>query len=160
MNQEILKLIPHRQSLVLIDEVLDTSKNNFTVLVKVSKKSLLATKKGVPGFCGIEYMAQSIAAYNNTHFNLEDKPKLGFVIAIRGFESELNFFPLGSRLEVFIEPNLIFQNSSGSFKGEIKIDNKIVAKATITAYVPSDEELAGFKSEANLIAQKDRNEIK
>lgn len=160
MNQEILKLIPHRHKLVLIDEVLDASKENFTVLVEVDDKSLLATKDGVPGFCGIEYMAQSIAAYNNTHFNLEDKPKLGFVIAIRGFESELEFFPLGSSLEVFIEPNLIFQNSSGSFKGEIKIKNEIVAKASITAYVPTDEELAGFKDEASRIAKEGKDEIK
>jgi predicted hotdog family 3-hydroxylacyl-ACP dehydratase len=160
MNQEILKLIPHRQKLVLIDEVIDASKVNFTVLVEVDDNSLLVTDHGVPSFCGIEYMAQSIAAYNNTHFNQEALPKLGFVIAIRGFESNLDYFAKGSSLKVNIEPNLIFQNSSGSFKGEIKLNDKIIAKASITAYVPSDEELSGFKNEANRIADKGRNEIK
>lgn len=151
MSSEILQYIPHREKMVLIDTIVDKSRENFIVEVKTSSRSLLSTPEGIPAFCAIEYMAQSIAAYNKIYAmgGVESvEPRIGFIIAIRKFESELKFIPLDKSLFVKVEPILVV-NNSGSFTCYIEMDSKVIASAKITAYEPSDEELEKFKRDAN-----------
>jgi predicted hotdog family 3-hydroxylacyl-ACP dehydratase len=147
MNNELLKLIPHREKMVLIDKIINLTESDFQAQVTITSNSLLVTEKGVPAYCAIEYMAQSIAAFNNLHFSTKEIPDLGFIIAIRSFKSSMKYFEIGSQLDIFVDPILIVK-SSGSFKCIIKINNVEVTSARITAYVPSSEELAQLKSES------------
>lgn len=151
MSHEIHQYIPHREKMVLIDKIVDKSRESFTVEVNTSENSLLATFEGIPAFCGIEYMAQSIAAFNKVYAmsgEQSEAPRIGFIIAIRKFESAMKLFPLDKKLLVKVEPILVV-NNSGSFNASIEMDSHIIASAKITAYEPSDEELEKFKQDAN-----------
>lgn len=147
MKADITSYIPHREKMVLLDSLVDESQENFTATLKTSDESLLVTNQGIPAFCGIEYMAQSIAAYNNIYAMSgvkSETPKIGFIIAIRKFESTIDYFPLDRDLFIKIEPILVVANS-GSFNCTISMDNETICSGKITAYEPSDEELEKFK---------------
>lgn len=150
MTNDILKYIPHRNSMVLIDKIVDHSLETFCVEVKVTTKSLLYSERGVPSYTGIEYMAQSIAAFNTLHYSKDgdERAKLGFIVSVRSFKSEIEFFKEGDVLNIFVEPILIVKNS-GSFNAQIKINNNIVSTARVTAYVPTLEELEDLKKETS-----------
>ena len=72
--------IPHKGPMILISEIIDPSKDSFTVRVDPKQSSLFIEPEGVPACVGIEYMAQSIAAFGN-YFNQAPglKPFLGFM---------------------------------------------------------------------------------
>lgn len=151
MNTNITNYIPHRQKMVLIDNIIDESEDNFKVEVLSSKKSLLATAEGIPAFCAIEYMAQSISAYNKIYAMSGVSsvvPRIGFIIAIRKFKCELDYLPLNERFIISIDPILVV-NSSGSFNCSLAIGSKVIATSKITAYEPSDAELERFKQDGN-----------
>ncbi len=143
---EITKFIPHRGTMILIDEIIDDSKDNFSIEVKITKNSLLYSDKGVPSYAGIEYMAQSIAAFNSIHFKNKELAKIGFIIAIRNYKSKDIFFQLGQVLIIKVSPLLII-NNSGSFNCTIEENDNVLASGKITAYVPTIGELDMLKKE-------------
>lgn len=144
--EEVTKFIPHRQRMVLIDEIENISKEEFIARVNITTDSLLYTEAGVPSYCGIEYMAQAIAAYNTIYYTSNQKIKIGFIVSVRNFQTQTTHFKFGDQLEISVIPVLIVQNS-GSFTCTITCNNEEVASARITAYVPTEEELELLKKE-------------
>ncbi len=144
MNEVLENLIPHKNSMFLLDSISDRSKTNFTVQVRINNNSFLCKAQGIPSYCGIEYMAQSIAAYNSLHFKNSGGPQVGFIIGVRDFHSTLLFFEQEALLNIRINPVLIMEHS-GVFDCEIIIEEKTVAKGRITAYIPSASELEELK---------------
>jgi len=140
MSDEILKFVPHRKKMLFIDEVLDTTKENFTVRVDLKESFPVMASDGVPAYCAIEFMAQSICAYNTYNFTTDQDVKIGFMIAVRNFKSQLDYFPVGSCLDVRVDPVLIV-DQTGSFTAEVLLEGAVVANARITAHVPTEEEL-------------------
>lgn len=141
---EITRYIPHRDSLQLIDRILNQHKDNFEVEVAITSDSLFSETHGVPAYCGLEYMAQSIAAFNTLHFSEQNEVRLGFIVAIRNFETTCEFFPLGAKLKVKVNPILIVEQS-GSFESQIWHNDELVCKGRITAYVPKENEIEQLK---------------
>lgn len=138
--------IPHRRTMKLLNKIADFSKDHFTTEVLISNESLLVTNEGVPTYAGLEYMAQSIAAFNSYHFKNDALSKLGFIVSIRNYQSTHDFYPLNSLLTVHINPTFVI-NNSGTFSCEIKLNDEVISIGAITAYVPTNEELEKLKRE-------------
>lgn len=147
MENEILNYIPHRRTMALIETIKKKDKENFVIGLEITENSALSTLQGVPTYCGVEYMAQSIAAYNTMFYSEGERAKIGFMVSIRNFKSSKEFFEIGSSLEVHIDPVLIVSNS-GTFNCKILSNNNEISSARITAYVPTEEELEKFKRES------------
>ncbi len=147
MDKEILNYIPHRNTMALLDRIVCKEIEGFNVEVKITKDSALFSDDGVPSYCGVEYMAQSIAAYNTLFLEKINKlPRIGFMVSIRNFKTSVEKFKLGDCLNIMVDPVLIVA-TSGSFNCKILINNEEVSSSKITAYVPTDEELEVFKRE-------------
>lgn len=144
--QEITKYIPHRDSLLLIDKIVCDDKDDFSTAVKITNQSFLITPYGVPSYCGIEYMAQSIAAFNSFFFNNTQSPALGFIVSIRDFRCDIPYFLIDEELIIKVKPILIVEKS-GSFICEIFSNHKLTCSGKITAYVPEQDELEQLKHE-------------
>ena len=143
-TRDLSKYIPHRDLMVLIDEIVDDSKDAFCTRVIITEKSVLYSSLGVPSYCAIEYMAQSVAAYNSIHFENRSKSKIGFIIAVRSAKLMDLHFKKNQVLDVFVMPEFII-NNSGTFVCKIISNEKEVSFARITAYAPTDDELHRLK---------------
>jgi predicted hotdog family 3-hydroxylacyl-ACP dehydratase len=148
MNKEILNYIPHRNIMALVQSIVNREKENFTIGISINKDSILSTEYGVPTYCGVEYMAQSIAVFDTMFYSEYNRVKIGFMVSIRNFKSSQEYFALGSQLLIKIEPILITENS-GTFNCKIINDNQEISSAIITAYIPTKEELKKLKREEN-----------
>lgn len=152
MSYDLDKILPHRAPMVLLDEVLFSSPEKLVAKVNISEKSFGFEKDNVPGWFGVEYMAQAIAAYNGIlamTANAGGKPEIGFLVGVRTYKAHISSFDLGSELEVTVTPNFILDNS-GTFNGSISLRGAMVAEALISTYKPDGktlEKLRGLKSE-------------
>ena len=59
----VAELLPHDPPMVLIDKVLSYDENSLVAEVAIRPDSAFCGANGVPGWVGIEYMAQAIAAH-------------------------------------------------------------------------------------------------
>lgn len=141
---EILSLVPHRNNMLLIDSVLSDDPENFIVKKFIDETFCFLEKEGVPSYCAVEMMAQGVCAYNTTHYTENKKIKIGFMVSIRNFKSNMDFIPMNSELEIVVKPVLIVKNS-GTFECFVMLGGKRVSSARITAYVPSEKELKLLK---------------
>ena len=142
--ESVLNHIPHKKAMALIENIYSFENDNFEIGLEITEKSLLASEEGVPSYFGVEYMAQSIAAYNTYFLEESKRSKIGFMVSIRGYKAASPNFPIGSSLRVHVSPVLMVSNS-GTFNCKILSDGKEVASGRITAYVPTVEELEEFK---------------
>lgn len=140
MTKIILEdVMPHRAPLLLVDEVISYDEQQLTAAVVISETSYGYRNGGVPSWFGVEYMAQSIAAYNGLVHSVPGvKPQVGFLVGVRNYDVEVEKFVLDSRLEIIVHLNVIIENS-GVFDCEIRINGESVATAKVTTYKPTPE---------------------
>ncbi len=143
MKAVIEDLILQRHPLLLLDEVINSCKSWYTTKVYITEESLLCTDKGVPAWAGIEYMAQSVAAYNTSFICQEMEPQVGFIIGVRQFECDIESFPVGSELSIYVQ-ELFIDEQSGSFDCKINLDSHPVCRARLTTYIPTHQQLVEF----------------
>jgi predicted hotdog family 3-hydroxylacyl-ACP dehydratase len=141
----ITEILPHGAKMVVIDRLVAHDHTRSVASVTVRRDSKFCEKTGVPGWVGIEYMAQTVAAHAGFDARLRGKPPaIGFLLGTRSYECRVAEFPLGSELEITVEP-LFTDAGLGSFNCIIESD-EVLASAVISIYQPDDEELARLKA--------------
>ena len=145
---EITRYIPHREHMVLIDQIDKNFEDDFTTIVNINSDSLLCTEKGVPSYCGIEYMAQSIAAYSSIYLYSGQKARIGFIISLRNYQATKPFFDIGSKLIVKVTAVLVTHNSR-LFDCFIYDANNEIVSAKIMAFVPNESDLEKLSNGKN-----------
>ena len=91
----------------------------------------------IPVYVGIEYMAQTIAAYSGIHSRLlGEQPKLGFLLGSRKYAPSCSVFPNDSELVIYTEK--IIQEDSGLcvFDCTISAADNVIVNAKINAFQP------------------------
>lgn len=138
-------VLPHKAPMILIDKLVSFDENNGWCTQQITKDSLLYNDalQGVPSYVGIEYMAQSIAAYANANELINKRPvKIGFLVSTRKFNCKETVFGLGLALTIHVEK--LFQDDSGltAFHCKIMNNDEEMVSATINVFQP--ENPAGF----------------
>lgn len=146
MSQAVEKWIPHRDQLVLIDEVIEVSAQNACAKVLISEDTLFCENGKVPAWVGIEYMAQTMAVYSGGLAQENSDPvSIAFLLGARKYESSVSHYNIGETLIINVEPQMIHDQIS-SFDCDIEINSKVVATAKLTAFKPDSETLESLKS--------------
>ena len=103
----IERLLPHRPPMVLLDRALGLDGDWFEAEVDVEPGSPLHQDGGVPAYVGIEYMAQTVAAYAGAE-GLEHggAVKVGMLLGSRDYRCRLPVFATGMRLKVRVRKAL------------------------------------------------------
>lgn len=138
----IIDVIPHGQSMSLLDMIEDYSEQALIAVVTVREDSLFCESKGVPAWVGVEYMGQAVAAYAGVRARLAQQPvKIGFLVSTRRYESPCGYFPIGTMLTISVRQ--ITENIMGLQVFDCKITGKnIEIQANLNVFMP--ENLATF----------------
>ena len=142
-NKDYLeKILPHKQPMVLIDDVLDYSldENWLKSVVTITKESMFYDNLlgGVSSVVGVEYMAQTIGCYAFLKSKKEE-PSVGFLLGTRLYNNKLEIFKENERLEILVK-EVFSGNDIVSFDCIIYNQGEEVASATVNVYQSEDIE--------------------
>lgn len=139
MLPDIRVLVPHERTMMLLDRVIAIDTESLCAEVIIRLDSLFCKNNGVGAWVGIEYMAQTIAAYAG-HIALQNNEpvKVGFLLGTRRYECKRSFFAIGSVLRVYAKCILQADNGLGSFECTIDDAHTRLANATINAFQPDN----------------------
>ena len=136
---DIRALIPHSGAMVLLDRVIAIDEESLCAEVRIRPDSLFCAPSGVGAWIGLEYMAQTIAAFAGYTAYLRGEPvKPGFLLGARRYECTRALFGLGSLLKVHVRRVLQSETGLGSFECRIEDGEEQVATATLTVFQPAD----------------------
>ena len=144
--------IPHRRAMVLLDKVLFANQEDCTSQVTIHANSAFANQQGVPSWVGIEYMAQTIAAFGGVQARAkQQEPEVGFLLGTRHYQVQQPLFELGLTLQVKVT-HLLTDNGLTAFACSIHHAvadpqsglGAVIAEAKINAYLPSPETLQDY----------------
>ncbi len=140
MKYDLEKILPHNHPMILIDDIeeINLQEDYIVANVVIKEDNVFFEKElnGVSYLLGIEFMAQTIAAY--THFkNKNVTPKIGFLLGTRSYKCSIDKFENAHKYtvkakEIFCDDELV------SFECLIYNSGVECAKATINAYQPQD----------------------
>ncbi|MDG3087541.1 hotdog family protein [Vibrio hannami] len=144
---DVKDLLPHEASMAFIDRLIDVDETSVHCQVDVSESNLFFDKEtnGIPAYVGIEFMAQTIAAWSGYHaWRVQNPPPVGFLLGSRRYNTDVSAFESGSLLDVYAE-QVMEDNGMAVFTGRIEHDGKSVAQCQLNVYVPSEEKLEEMK---------------
>ena len=64
---DIERVVPHRGTMRLVDRLVDWDEDTVAVELRVPEEGPFSHAEGVPAWVGVEYMAQTIAAWAGCH---------------------------------------------------------------------------------------------
>ena len=132
---DIANLIPHTGGMVLLDRIVGYDEHGLTAELAVRGDGLFGDDKTVPAWAGIEYMAQTIAAYAGVMAKQANLPiRLGFLLGTRRYSSNVAAFKVGSTLTIRVE-KIMQDDNLGVFDCKIEGGGVEVA-ANINVYQP------------------------
>ncbi len=133
--------IRHRPPMRLVEEVVEGGEDGVSTTLVIRRDSTFFSEqlKGVPGWVGLEYMAQTAAVWVGMDDLRHQRPvELGFLVSARQYQVKQPVFPLDSHLRVTVRRQF-GEDGIVVFNGEIRSDNgEELASAHFTAYRPDD----------------------
>ncbi len=134
-------LVPHAAPMLLIDRVLAADDEAMCTEVRISKNSMFfTTGHGVPGYVGIEYIAQTVAAYSGWRVQSAapgSTPKVGYLLGTRKMTMNCDWFDDGAILSIHVK-NIFEDGEMGVFDGEVRNGDDILVSARINVYQPNE----------------------
>ena len=130
----VAELVPHRPPMILIDEILDIGERSLSARVALSEGSPFVEDGKLPALVTIEYMAQSVAAFAGALRRAAGKPvRLGFLIACREMELEVDSLFVGDELEVTV--NQVWTDEQlGKFDCLVTRRGEKISRASLSVY--------------------------
>ncbi|GHF97092.1 ApeP family dehydratase [Thalassotalea marina] len=140
-NYAIEEVIAHREPMILLSRLTHYTADSATCEVDILPTSPFYQEQlqGVPSYIGIEYMAQTIAAFAGA--NALDKDKkidIGFLLGSRKYQTFQPAFELGESYQVHVEE--LYRDDSGLtvFECKIERENQVIAQAKVNAFQPEN----------------------
>jgi predicted hotdog family 3-hydroxylacyl-ACP dehydratase len=141
-------LLPHRAPMVLIDRALGMDGEWFEAEVDISPASPLCEGAGVPAYAGIEYMAQTVAAYAGAEGRAAGGlVQVGMLLGTREYLSAVPLFRVGQRLRVRVRKALYQPGGISAMECRIvdAVDGRELASAQLTVVQVGDlSQLGGW----------------
>lgn len=145
-------LIPHSGDMVLIDEVLHASDESIQTRITPVPGGMFNREDGsVPAWVGIEYMAQTIAAFAGVKASKVGQDiRLGFLLGTRHYHSNVTHFPPHVPLTISAECSIQDSNGLSVFNCSIFSENtatggigseRIRVEASINVFQPDNVDI-------------------
>ena len=132
-------VLPHASPMILLDAIDGYDDEEIRTHVRVSDETPFMHNGQVPSYVGIEYMAQSIAAFQGLIALESRKPvKVGFLLGTRKLTLACTSFDVADLLN--IEAKLLYSDGQvGSFDCRIVRGDDVVSTARLTVYEVQDD---------------------
>lgn len=138
----VAELLPHGTDMVLLDRLRAYDEDSATCDVTIRPDSRFSDgERGVPGWVGIEYMAQTLCAYIGVVRRQAGKNiQIELLLGTRSYDCTRPYFAPGTTLRIHAE--LLMRNPDGvcAFACEITDGADRVAQSEIKAYAPDNIE--------------------
>jgi predicted hotdog family 3-hydroxylacyl-ACP dehydratase len=130
----VAALVPHKPPMLLLDRVVSYSGDLVRCEVQIRPDSPFLTAAGVPAIVGLEYMAQTVAAFAGLSAHAKgEAPRIGFLLGSRDVRIDADAFAVGDRLTV--EARRTFgENDLGSFACEVRRGAEVLLRGNLTVY--------------------------
>lgn len=138
IDQAVLELIPHRRTMLLLNELLNVDAQNASASITIGKHSSFSDQHGnVPCHVGIEYMGQTaalIAGHQKQLGIVGDH--LGLLIGVRSYSTNQTHFKKGQRLTVTCTEKAVVGDSLANFSCEISdaITGTLIASGELSVF--------------------------
>ncbi|HBN22588.1 MAG TPA: 3-hydroxydecanoyl-ACP dehydratase [Holosporales bacterium] len=132
------KFLPHDEPMVLLDDLLECLEESVHATVTPHKESPFCEQGAIPSYVALEYMAQSVAAWNGYHAHQrQEQPKVGFLLGSRRLTLHVPSFLVGETLNVYGKCQYN-DGEMASFECWIEKNKERLAEATLNVYQPKD----------------------
>ncbi|AZN36316.1 3-hydroxylacyl-ACP dehydratase [Iodobacter ciconiae] len=139
IEYSISEIVPHSGRMLLLDRAIAGDGTHFECEVTITADNLFFTGTGVGAWVGVEYMAQTVAAWAGWQAKLAGQvPKIGFLLGSRRYSCNVSEFTLGQVLSIRISRAFQADNGLGQFDCQILIEQQEVALAALTVFEPLD----------------------
>ncbi|MGX0937395.1 hotdog family protein [Cupriavidus metallidurans] len=133
------EVVPHGGAMRLIDELLAADDTQCVARATIRPTQLFVDDAGMPAWIGIEYMAQTIAAWAGMQARGKGcKPGPGFLLGSRRYASDVPAFPVGSVLTIRVGLEMAGDDGLSLFACTLDMGGQEVARATVSVYRPAD----------------------
>lgn len=135
-------LLPHSGAMILIDRIVAYDDQRIESEVLIGDKTAFLGPRGVPGYLGVEYIAQTIAAHAGLRGRERGQPpRIGFLLGTRQLRSRRGWFRPGDLLRV--TATVVFEDEEmGAFDGRIDLAGEMVMEGRLNVYQPAGSILA------------------
>jgi predicted hotdog family 3-hydroxylacyl-ACP dehydratase len=133
--------LPHRPPMSLIDRIVELGEDSLQTEVTIGPTTMFLRDGAVPAWVGVEYMAQSCAAFAGCEARARgDQVRVGFLLGAREYRTVVSGFELGSVLRVHIDLEHREAGGLGVVQGRISHRGQASAlvEATLTLYEVAD----------------------
>lgn len=137
------QLLPHDMPMALVDELIEVGETHIHCRVTPSENSLFfdVGARAIPGYVGIEFMAQSIAGWSGYHaWARGESAPIGFLLGCRRYQTDCSAFKESEVLDIHAE-QLMVNNGMAVFSCRIEHQGLVLAISQLNVYVPSPEKL-------------------
>ncbi|WP_038173299.1 hotdog family protein [Vibrio pacinii] len=141
------QLLPHDEPMILIDRALEVEQDSIHCQVEISGKNPFFNTQTntLPAYVGIEFMAQSVAAWSGYHaLTRGAQPSIGFLLGSRRYNTYCDEFEQGQMLDIYAE-KMMEDNGMAVFTARIEHHGETVASCQLNVYVPTEKKLQEMK---------------
>jgi predicted hotdog family 3-hydroxylacyl-ACP dehydratase len=136
---DIEGLVRHRRQMLLVDRLLEASETHAVGEVAISEASgFFRPGRGVPAYVGLEYMAQTVAAFDGARrIKSGEPPAIGFLLGTRRYASKVKYFLADTTLT--IRADMVFSESGmAAFDCAIEAFGEEIVTASLNVYRPEN----------------------
>lgn len=149
---DIAPYLPHRHGMCLLDTLLEVGDEHLHAVTTPRQDNLFARADGVPGWVGLEWLAQAVAAWAGVQAVAKGgTPHIGFLLGTRRYQCQTQHFAFDQLIRIEVELDFRADNGLGAFRGRL-VDNQgqLLATSTINVFQPqSQEALEAIQEESN-----------
>ena len=138
---EVERLVPHREAMLWLSRVVRVDDDGVDAEARVTDDHVLADPDadGLPGWVGLEYMAQTISAWAGARALARGEPaRPGFLLGTRRYECRRPVLAWGTRLRIEARRELMGDNGLGMFACRLFDGDDEIASANVSVFEPPD----------------------
>ncbi len=135
----IQDLVPHRPPMLLLDRALGMDGEWFAAAIAIRPGIPFFADGEVPAWVGLEYMAQTVGAYNGAlGLARGGSPKPGMLLGTRAYSAAVPAFRDGLELEVRVRIDIFQDGGVSSIDCRIRAEGVELAQAQVTVIEAPD----------------------
>lgn len=134
-KESVSELVPHKGKMFLLNRICDYDLeiNSITTEIDITRDNLFYEDElgGVPAWVAFEYMAQSVSALSGLQGRTKgEKPKVGFIMSVSGFNAYVPVFKQGETVVVNVLEKTRNDNAV-TFEGSATVNGTLAVTAKL-----------------------------
>ena len=143
VRYRVEELVPHRGTMSLLETIDDYGADWLRAGLTVRRESSFADERGMPGWVGIEYMAQAASAFGAIEqVQRGGTPSIGLLIGSRYYRCMQDYIPFGTRLSVRVRIAMRDEEDFAAYECSLHsvedAGERLIADCTLKAFRPHD----------------------